>query len=157
MTPPRLPYVEAYTDGACSPNPGLGGWAAILVFPAHAHHTRELSGAEPDTTNNRMELMAAVEGLRALKRPCHVKVTTDSQYISRAFTEGWMENWKRKGWKTKDKKPVKNKDLWLELDELVGIHTVEWEWVRGHDGHPQNERADELAVRAREGLRKMSR
>jgi len=150
---PALPYVEVYTDGACSPNPGLGGWAAILVSPAHDNHTREISGAEPDTTNNRMELTGVVEGLRALTRPCRVRVTTDSQYVSKAFTEGWLENWKRKGWKTKDKKPVKNQDLWRELDRLTGIHQVQWEWVRGHEGHPQNERADRLAVEAREALR----
>ena len=151
MTP--LPYVEIYTDGACSPNPGLGGWAAMLVSPAHNNHTKEISGAEADTTNNRMELTAVVQGLRALNRPCRVKVTTDSQYISRAFTEGWLENWKRKGWQTKDKKPVKNQDLWRELDHLTGVHQVEWEWVKGHAGHRMNERADRLAVEAREALR----
>ncbi len=123
------------------------------MSPTHDGHTKEISGAEAETTNNRMELTAVVEGLRALRRPCRVKVTTDSQYISKAFTEGWLENWKRKGWKTKNRKPVKNKDLWLELDRLAGIHQVEWEWVRGHEGHPQNERADELAVQAREALR----
>lgn len=148
-----LPYVEIYTDGACSPNPGLGGWAAILVSPSHDGHTREISGAEPDTTNNRMELTGVVEGLRALKRPCRVKVTTDSQYVSRAFTEGWLAKWKRSGWKTADRKPVKNRDLWVELDRLQQRHEVTWEWVEGHAGHPENERADRLAVAAREKLR----
>ncbi|TNE84323.1 MAG: ribonuclease HI [Deltaproteobacteria bacterium] len=146
------PYVEIYTDGACSPNPGLGGWGAVLVSPAH-DHVREISGAEPDTTNNRMELTAVVEGLRALKRPCRVRVTTDSRYVANAFTQGWLAGWKRKGWKTANKDPVKNRDLWESLDSLVQQHQVEWQWVKGHAGHPRNERADALAVAAREALR----
>lgn len=148
-----LPYVEIFTDGACSPNPGLGGWGAVLVSPSHGNHTREISGAEADTTNNRMELMAAVRGLEALKRRCRVKVTTDSQYLAHAFREGWLDKWKRNGWRTVDKKPVKNADLWLELDQLTSLHDVAWEWVEGHAGHPGNERADRLAVAARERLR----
>jgi ribonuclease HI len=147
------PYVEVYTDGACSPNPGIGGWGAILVSPAHGNHTSEISGAEVESTNNRMELTAAVRALEALRRPCRVKLTTDSQYVSQAFREGWLERWKLNGWRTKDRKPVKNDDLWRELDRLAATHEVTWEWVEGHAGHPQNERADRLAVEARERLR----
>ncbi len=146
-----FPHVELYTDGACSPNPGLGGWGAILISPAHNRHTRELSGAQPDTTNNRMELTAVVEGLRALKRPCSVRVTTDSQYISKAFTNGWLDKWKRNNWQTA-RGSVKNQDLWRELDHLTTVHRVQWQWVKGHAGHPQNDRADELAVAARKAF-----
>jgi ribonuclease HI len=147
------PYVEIFTDGACSPNPGIGGWAAILVSPGHGNFTKELSGAEARTTNNRMELMGAIQGLNALKRPCRVKLVTDSQYLSEAFSAGWLENWKRKGWRTSSRQPVQNEDLWRELDRLAHVHQISWEWVRGHNAHVENERADQLAVEAREALR----
>ncbi len=146
------PRVEIYTDGACSPNPGRGGWGAILVSPAHDRFTKELSGAEADSTNNRMEMTAALEGLRALKRPCRVTLTTDSKYLMNGFGKGWVEGWKRRGWQTSAKQPVKNQDLWMELDRLVHVHEVTWEWVQGHAGHEMNERADALAVAARESL-----
>jgi ribonuclease HI len=135
--------VELFTDGACRGNPGPGGWGAVLRY---GDHEKELFGGEPETTNNRMELMAAIAGLEKLKRPCRVHLTTDSQYVMKGVTE-WMSNWKRKGWRTAGKKPVKNVDLWKRLDKLVERHTVEWEWVRGHTGHPENERADQLANR----------
>lgn len=133
--------VELYTDGACRGNPGPGGWGAVLRY---GRHEKELFGGEPSTTNNRMELMAAIVGLESLKRPCRVHLTTDSQYVMKGVTE-WMKSWKEKGWRTAAKKPVKNVDLWQRLDELVGRHQVTWEWVRGHTGHPENERADQLA------------
>jgi ribonuclease HI len=136
--------VEIWTDGACSGNPGPGGWGAILRF---GDKERELSGAEPDTTNNRMELQAAIAALEALKRPCHVVLTTDSQYVKGGIT-GWIFGWKRNGWKTADKKPVKNVDLWQQLDAAIQRHKVEWRWVKGHAGHEMNERADELARQA---------
>lgn len=133
--------VELFTDGACSGNPGPGGWGALLRYKSTE---KELSGAEPDTTNNRMELMAAIEGLKAMKRACHVTLYTDSKYVLQGVTE-WMDGWKARGWKTADKKPVKNQDLWMALDEQVKRHTVKWEWVKGHNGHIENERVDELA------------
>lgn len=133
--------VEIWTDGACSGNPGPGGWGAIL---RHKDTTRELSGAEPDTTNNRMELQAAIGALEALKRPCSVILTTDSQYVKGGIT-GWIHGWKRNGWKTADRKPVKNIDLWQALETAIQRHEVEWRWVKGHAGHEMNERADELA------------
>jgi ribonuclease HI len=133
--------VEIWTDGACKGNPGWGGWGALL---RQGKHEKTLCGGEPDTTNNRMELMAVIEALRALKRPCDVIVHTDSQYVQRGMSE-WLVNWKRRGWRTADKKPVKNADLWQELDRLVGQHELRWTWVRGHAGDDGNERADELA------------
>lgn len=133
--------VEIFTDGACSGNPGPGGWGAILRW---AGQEKELSGGEPETTNNRMELMAAIQALELLKRPCAVVLTTDSEYVMRGVTE-WMANWKRRGWKTADRKPVKNQELWQRLDAALAPHEVEWRWVRGHAGHPENERADALA------------
>lgn len=136
--------VEIYTDGACSGNPGPGGWAAILV---HGKAEKELSGYAPDTTNNRMELMGAIAGLEALKGHCSVDVYTDSTYVQKGITE-WVKSWKARGWRTADKKPVKNEDLWKRLDEVAARHTVRWHWVRGHDGHEYNERADQLAVAA---------
>lgn len=151
------PTVHVYTDGACQPNPGIGGWAAILVSPAHGNHRRELSGAERDTTNNRMELLGAIRGLEALKRPCRVELTTDSQYLCKAFQAGWIARWKRNGWQTVAKAPVANADLWQELDRLTTLHVVVWHWVRGHASHAENNRADALAVRAREGLRREPR
>lgn len=133
--------VELYTDGACSGNPGPGGWGALLRYKGTE---KELSGAEPETTNNRMELMAAIEGLKAINRPCPVTLYTDSKYVLQGVTE-WMSAWKTRGWKTADKKPVKNQDLWMALDEQVNRHQVTWQWVKGHNGHIENERVDELA------------
>ena len=135
---------EIYTDGACRGNPGRGGWGAVLRYKGHE---KTLYGAEPLTTNNRMELMAAIRALESLKRPCRVRLTTDSQYVQKGITE-WMANWKRNGWKTAAKKPVKNADLWQRLDTAISGHQIQWEWVRGHSGHPENELADELANRA---------
>lgn len=136
--------VEIYTDGACQGNPGPGGWGVLLRY---GDHNKTLSGAEAHTTNNRMELMAAIMGLKALQRPCHVKVVTDSNYVKKGITE-WLIQWKKKGWRTSDNKPVKNQDLWVELSELVSKHEVEWEWVKGHSGHIENEQADLLAREA---------
>jgi ribonuclease HI len=136
--------VEAFTDGACSGNPGPGGWGAILRWRGQE---RELYGGEPVTTNNRMELMAAIMALEALKRSITVDLYTDSQYVRQGITE-WVRKWKRNGWKTADKKPVKNAELWRRLDEAASTHDVRWHWVKGHAGHPENERADELARRA---------
>ncbi len=133
--------VEIFTDGACSGNPGPGGWGAILRFRGVE---KELSGGETPTTNNRMELMAAIEGLKALKRPTQVRVWTDSVYVRDGITK-WVHGWKRSGWKTADKKPVKNVDLWQALLDAAKPHDVEWRWIKGHAGHPENERADALA------------
>jgi len=133
--------VTIYTDGACSGNPGPGGWGVILRFGAHE---KELSGGAAETTNNRMELTAAIEALNALKRPCAVDLYTDSTYVRSGITE-WLDGWKRKNWRTAAKKPVKNADLWQALDEARLRHDVTWHWVKGHAGHPENERADELA------------
>ncbi|MGZ3457492.1 MAG: ribonuclease HI [Archangium sp.] len=147
-----LPLVHIYCDGACSPNPGIGGWGSILISPAHGHARRELSGAEPATTNNRMELTAALMALRALKAPCQVQLFTDSQYVRNAFEEKWLEKWLRTGWKTASRQPVQNADLWQALLEQARVHQVSWNWVRGHSGHEENERADALAVAARLAL-----
>jgi len=136
-----MKHVSLFTDGACSGNPGPGGWGAILRFGAAE---RELSGGEPHTTNNRMELMAAISGLEALKEPCAVALYTDSQYVKNGVN-AWMAGWKRNGWRTADKKPVKNQELWERLDAAIARHQVDWHWVKGHAGHPENERADELA------------
>lgn len=133
-----------YTDGACRGNPGPGGWGAIL---RHNGHEKTLYGAEAMTTNNRMELMAAIQALESLKRPCRIRLTTDSQYVQKGISE-WLVNWKRRGWKTAAKKPVKNADLWKRLDAAVAGHDIRWEWVRGHSGHPENELADMLANQA---------
>jgi ribonuclease HI len=135
------PVVEAFTDGACSGNPGPGGWGVVLRYGGVE---KELSGGEPSTTNNRMELRAAIESLKALKRRSRVRIHTDSQYVQKGITE-WIRGWKAKGWRTSDRKPVKNEDLWRELDAAVAEHQVEWVWVRGHAGHVENERADALA------------
>jgi ribonuclease HI len=141
--------VEIWCDGACSPNPGLGGWGAIL---SSASKERELSGAERDTTNNRMELTAAIKSLEALKMPCIVKLHTDSLYVLNAFKKRWLANWKRNGWRTAEKKPVLNTDLWQRLEALTEMHEVEWRWVRGHSTDEGNNRADALAVKARLAL-----
>lgn len=133
--------VEIFTDGACRGNPGPGGWAALLRQGAHE---RLVSGAAADTTNNRMELMAAIEGLAALRRPSQVSLTTDSQYVRQGVTS-WIAGWKRNGWRTANKAPVKNRDLWERLDALAAGHQVQWHWVRGHSGHPENERVDAAA------------
>jgi ribonuclease HI len=133
--------VEIFTDGACSGNPGPGGWAAIL---RSGKHEKEIFGGERLTTNNRMELTAAIKGLEALQRPSAVTLYTDSRYVMDGLQQ-WLPRWKANGWKTADKKPVKNDDLWMALDEVAQLHKVEWHWVRGHDGHPENERADALA------------
>ena len=138
------PHVIIHTDGACSGNPGPGGWAAILSFGTHV---KELKGGEPHTTNNRMELNAAIAALEALKRPCVVDLHTDSQYLRDGITK-WIKTWKRNGWRTSEKKPVKNADLWQKLDALCSRHQVRWHWLRGHVGHPLNERADALAREA---------
>ena len=136
--------VEIFTDGACSGNPGPGGWAAILRFRGEQ---KELTGGERETTNNRMEMMAAIAALEALKRPAQVEITTDSTYVKDGITR-WIHGWKKNGWKTSAKKPVKNQDLWQRLDQALAPHQVEWHWVRGHEGHPENERADALARQA---------
>lgn len=138
--------VEIFTDGACSGNPGPGGWGAILRM---GEHEKLLSGSEAQSTNNRMELMAVIQALEALKQPCHVTITTDSQYVMKGMTE-WLPGWKRKNWRTAARKPVKNAELWQRLDAAQATHKVDWQWVRGHSGHPENERADQLAVAARD-------
>lgn len=141
--PPKK--ITIYTDGACDPNPGVGGWAAILMFGAHV---KELSGSEPDTTNNRMELTAVIEALRALKEPCEITLFTDSEYLRNGITT-WLAGWKRRNWQTAGKTPVKNQDLWQMLDGLCAGHTLSWQWVRGHADDPLNQRADFLARQAR--------
>lgn len=136
--------VEIFTDGACSGNPGKGGWGAILRFK---DRVKELSGFEAETTNNRMELTAVIKALEALKFPCKVILTTDSLYVAKGIT-AWLPEWKMKGWRTANKKPVKNADLWQALDKLASVHEIEWLWVKGHTGHAENERCDELATKA---------
>lgn len=139
--------VELYTDGACSGNPGPGGWGAVLRF---GNHEKELSGGEANTTNNRMELTAVIEGLKALKEPCLVKLTTDSKYVADGLGKGWAESWRKNGWRKADKKPALNPDLWEELLNLYAVHTLEISWIKGHAGHAENERCDRLAVAAAE-------
>jgi ribonuclease HI len=139
-----MKIVQLITDGACIGNPGPGGWACILRY---ADHTRELHGYSAQTTNNRMELTAAIEGLRALNKTCEVEVVTDSEYVKNGITT-WIHGWKRNGWKTAAKKPVVNQDLWAELDELASQHKIRWTWTKGHAGHDDNNRCDELATRA---------
>jgi ribonuclease HI len=136
-----LPEVEIFTDGACKGNPGPGGWGAILRSNGRE---RELSGGESPTTNNRMELMAAIEALNALKKPCHVQLYTDSNYVRDGITK-WIHGWRRNGWKTADRKPVKNAELWQALLDAAAPHRIDWHWVKGHSGHPENDRADALA------------
>lgn len=144
----REQAVEIFTDGACRGNPGPGGWGAIL---RNGQTEKELYGGERETTNNRMELMAAIQALEALKRPCEVTLVTDSEYVKKGITE-WLADWKRRGWKTAGKKPVKNKDLWQRLEAATHTHKIHWKWVRGHTGHPENERADQLANRGIEEM-----
>jgi len=141
MNDTASPLVEIFSDGACSGNPGPGGWGTILRCGGHE---KELSGYDPETTNNRMELIGAIAGLEALTRPCRVRITTDSEYVKKGMTE-WIDGWVKRGWKNTQKKPVANRDLWERLLELAGQHQVAWHWVRGHDGHAENERCDELA------------
>lgn len=145
MTESKRKSVVIYTDGACSGNPGPGGWGAVLMY---GDTRKEISGGEAETTNNRMELMAAIAALNSLKATCDVALYTDSNYVKNGITT-WVHDWKRRGWKTADKKPVKNQDLWEQLDAATQRHHVQWHWVKGHNGHPENERADELA---REGI-----
>jgi len=141
--------VEIFCDGACSGNPGVGGWGSILRC---GNTVKELSGADGDTTNNRMEMTAAIAALEALKRPCEVVLTTDSQYLVKGMTE-WLSGWVRKGWVNSKKDPVLNRDLWERLQSLAAIHKIQWAWVRGHNGHPENERCDELARKAIEAFK----
>lgn len=145
MSRPRKPHVVIFTDGACSGNPGPGGWGAILMS---GQHRKELSGGEANSTNNRMELFAAIAALEQLKGPSSVDLHTDSAYLRNGITQ-WIHGWKRNGWRTADRKPVKNAELWQRLDEATRRHEITWHWVKGHSGHPENERADELA---REGM-----
>jgi len=144
-----MSVVKIWTDGACSGNPGPGGWGALL---RSGENEKELFGGEKDTTNNRMELTAAIEALNALKKPCEVELTTDSQYVKGGIT-GWIFGWKKNGWKTAAKKPVKNAELWQALDEATQRHKVSWHWIKGHAGHAENERADELARRGMEDFK----
>lgn len=139
-----MKHVQLITDGACKGNPGKGGWACILRF---GEYKRELYGSEPHTTNNRMELLAAIEGLKRLKERCSVEIITDSEYLKNGIT-AWIKGWKRNGWVTKDKQPVKNRDLWITLDELVNTHETQWKWTKGHASHEDNNRCDELATQA---------
>ncbi len=137
----QVKKVAMFTDGACRGNPGPGGWGVVLRY---GDKEKEMHGGEPETTNNRMELMAAIAGLEALRQPCQVVLTTDSRYVMDGVTQ-WMPNWKKRGWKTASKQPVKNVDLWQRLDAAVQPHEIDWQWVKGHSGHPENERADALA------------
>lgn len=140
--------VDIYTDGACRGNPGPGGWAALLICGSER---KEVTGAEPETTNNRMELRAAIGALKALKRPCKVKLHTDSKYVLQGFTE-WLPGWKARGWRTAGRQPVKNQDLWEELDSAAASQDIEWQWVKGHSGHEHNEYVDQLANLAIDGM-----
>lgn len=143
-----MDIVEIFTDGACKGNPGVGGWGALLRAKGKE---REMFGGEAHTTNNRMELMGAISALEALKRPCKVKLYTDSKYVQQGISE-WIHGWKQRGWKTADKQPVKNEDLWRRLDAAAQMHEIEWHWVKGHAGHAENERADQLANRGIEEI-----
>ena len=149
---PGLSPVEIFCDGACSGNPGVGGWGCVLRYGGHE---KELAGAAGDTTNNRMEMTAAITALESLKRPCRVRLTTDSQYLVKGMNE-WLPGWIRRGWVNSKKEPVLNRDLWERLVDLSQVHRIEWLWVRGHAGHPENERCDELARKAIEEFKKVS-
>ena len=138
-----MKHVDIYTDGACRGNPGRGGWGAILVYEGKE---REMSGGEPMTTNNRMELMAAISALEALREPCEVTLTSDSKYLTDAINKNWLESWKSRGWKKADKSQVLNPELWQRIDKLLSVHKVTFVWVKGHHGHPYNERCDQLAT-----------
>ncbi len=142
------PLVHIYTDGGCSPNPGAGGWGAVLISPERRGYRKEISGADPETTNNRMELTAAIQAFRALKVECQVVMHTDSRYLRDAFENGWIAKWQRKGWERRRGQPVLNQDLWQELIELSNKHEVTWKWVRGHAGNKENNRCDQLATNA---------
>lgn len=148
----KRPSIEIYTDGACSPNPGTGGWGAVLISPAHNNHRKELSGATPNTTNNRMELMAVIEALQALKKTCHVQLYTDSKYIQQAFEKRWVQKWQKNGWMGGNRQPIANQDLWKKLMGLSHSHEIEWLWIKGHSDHKENDRCDALAVQARKAL-----
>lgn len=152
MSDDALTPVEIFTDGACKGNPGPGGWGAIIRSGARE---KELSGGEAHTTNNRMEMLAVIRALGALKRPCHVSLTTDSNYVRDGITK-WVHGWQRNGWRTADKKPVKNEDLWREMLAAIAPHRIDWHWVKGHAGHPENERADRLASAEADQLGKRS-
>jgi ribonuclease HI len=143
MTSTNNKTVQIFSDGACSGNPGPGGWGAILRYKGHE---KEISGGEKETTNNQMELLAVISALECLKEPCSVEICTDSQYIANAFEKGWLDTWQKNGWKTSAKKPVKNRELWERLLIQANKHQLSWQWVKGHSGHPENERCDELAV-----------
>ncbi|WP_218814394.1 ribonuclease HI [Rickettsiella endosymbiont of Dermanyssus gallinae] len=147
---PTPPKIEIFTDGACRGNPGPGAWATLLRY---REKEKMLSGTELNTTNNRMELMAAIQALMALKKPCQIVLSTDSQYVKKGITE-WLPQWKRRAWKTANKMPVKNSDLWKQLDKQAARHTIEWQWVKGHSGHPENDRVDSLANEALDKLLK---
>ena len=144
----NYPQVSIYTDGACLGNPGPGGWAAILIYN---QHRKEFSGGFAQTTNNRMELMAIIQGLKSLKKTCNVHIYTDSRYIHDALNKGWLNGWQKNGWRTADKKPVKNQDLWREILSLINIHKVKFNWIPGHAGQKENERCDQLAKKAAKG------
>ena len=146
------PLVHIWSDGSCAPNPGPGGWGAVLIAPEHDHRRKELSGAEPGTTNNRMEMLGAIRALEALKLPSRAVMHTDSQYLKNAFTNGWLVSWQKNGWKTSARKDVLNKDLWQRLLELASEHELEWKWVKGHAFDVENNRCDELANAARMAL-----
>lgn len=153
MTTQKKKIVDIYTDGACRGNPGPGGWGALLLYD---HKEKTLNGSEPHTTNNRMEMMAAIKALEALKYPCEVNLYTDSKYLKDGISQ-WIHGWKKKNWQTSNKEPVKNADLWQILDPLTQRHKITWHWVRGHNGHPENERADALARQAIDTLTILSR
>ena len=146
-----MKIVRIYSDGACSGNPGPGGWGAIIQCDKPKAE-KELSGAEANTTNNRMEMLAIIEALGLLKEACDITIYTDSTYVADAFRKRWIDSWQKNGWRTAAKTPVKNEDLWRRMLEVLALHKVKWEWIRGHAGHPQNERADRLAVAAREEI-----
>ena len=144
--------VIIYTDGACSPNPGIGGWGAVLISNEHKLRT-EISGSEVYSTNNRMEITAVIKACEVLKKPCKVDLYTDSTYVKNAFEKSWIKNWQKNGWKSKSKKPVANKDLWVRLLEVSQKHEISWHWVKGHSNNTENNRCDELAVQARKGIK----